>query len=107
MALALTPVHRLFRDYDVTATLPDGSPADLGGVDAALLPPRVTPTAATVWAPTDYVVDPAPAWRVLLAGPDADPTGALVVPPGGADLWLRVVDGIEVDAALIERISLR
>lgn len=44
-------------------------------------------------------------WRVLLAGPDAAATDALVVPAAGADVGLRVTDSPEVDAERVERIS--
>jgi hypothetical protein len=41
-------------------------------------------------------------------GPDVSnpPAGALVVPATGGDLWARVTDTPEVDAALVDRISL-
>jgi hypothetical protein len=41
---------------------------------------------------------------VLLAGPDASPTSALVV-AGAADLWVRITDVPEVDTAFVERIT--
>ena len=102
MALSLSRIDRLYRDYTVTATLRNGTPATITGVTVALLPPRTTPTAATTWATATYAAGVA---TVLLAGPDADPTGALPVPAGGADLWLRVSDTPEVDAELVERVS--
>lgn len=102
MALVLSRIDRLYREYDVTATLAGGGPATLTGVDVALLPPRTTPTGATTWTPATYASGVA---TVLLAGPDADTTGALVVPEGGADVWIRVVDTPEVDAEKVERIS--
>lgn len=102
MAFTLSRIDRLYRRYTVTATLAGGGPATLTGADVALLTPRSKPTGATVWTATDYAAGVA---TVLLAGPDADDTGALAVPAGGADLWIRVVDSPEVDAELVERIS--
>lgn len=102
MTLVLSRIDRLYRDYEVTATLRDGSPATLTGVDVALLAPRTTPTTATVWTAATYATGVA---TILLAGPDATPTGALVVPAGGADLWIRVTDNPEVDAERVERIT--
>lgn len=104
MALTLSRIDRVYRDYDVTATEKDGTPAVLTGVTVALLAPRTTPTSATVWTSATYVSGTA---TVLLAGPDADPTGALVVPSGGADLWIRIADTPEIDAEKIERVSVQ
>lgn len=104
MALDLTRVERLYRDYTVTATLKNGNPATVTGVDVALLAPRTSPTGSTSWTAATYASGTA---TVLLAGPDAtsNPAGALVVPSGGADLWIKVTDSPEVDAALVERIN--
>lgn len=102
MAVQISRIDRLYRYYDVTATLPNGSPATLTGVTVALLPPRTRPTGATTWTAATYAAGVA---TVLLAGPDADPTGAVVVPSGGADLWIKVVDTPEVDAERVERIT--
>jgi peptidoglycan/xylan/chitin deacetylase (PgdA/CDA1 family) len=41
---------------------------------------------------------------VLFAGPDADPTGAIVV-SASADLWVKITASSEVDAAKVERIT--
>ena len=102
MALTISRIDRLYRDYNVTATLRDGSIADLNGVTVAMLPPRTTPTSATTWETVTYAAGVA---TVLLAGPDADPTGAdLVVPSGGGDLWIRVSDSPEIDAEKVERV---
>lgn len=104
MALTLSRIDRIYRTYDVTATLAGGGPATLTGVDVAVLLPRTTPTASTTWTAATYAAGVA---TVLLAGPDADPTGALVIPAAGADLWIRVVDTPEVDAEYVERIGVR
>jgi hypothetical protein len=91
-----------YAEVTVTATGPDGTPTDLPGVDIALLPPHHKPTDVTTWNAADYTDGVA---RVLLAGPDTDPPeGAIAVPPGGADLWLRVVDVPEVQAVRADRI---
>lgn len=102
MAFTMSRVDRIYRRYTVTAKDPDGNPATVGGIGVALLAPRTSPTSATVWADADLEGDVA---TVLFAGPDADGTGALVVPPVGADVWLRVTDSPEVDAERIERIT--
>lgn len=105
MPLVMSRIDRLYRDYTVTATLRDGTTATLTGVTVALLPPGATPTAATTWTTAAYTAGVA---TVLLAGPDADPTGAdLVVPSTGGHLWIRVSDTPEVDAEFVERISVR
>lgn len=104
MPFTLSRVERLYREYTVTAALPDGSPATLTAVDIAFLAPGATPTAATAWTRTTYTAGVA---RVLLAGPDAAAEGALTVPAPGADIWLRVVDTPEVDTAMIERVTIQ
>lgn len=100
--MELSRIERQYVDITLTATLRDGSPATIAGVDVAILGRRATPTGATVWTPTDYADGTA---TVLLAGPDADPDGALVVPTGERDLWVRIIDTPEVDTARIERIN--
>lgn len=102
MALTIGRTERLYRDYTVTATLKNGNPATPTGVDIALLPPRTAPAVSTTWTATTYSSGVA---TVLLAGPDAAGSGALVVPADGADVWLRVTDNPEIDTALIERIA--
>jgi hypothetical protein len=105
VAFTLSKIDRLYRKYDVTALDADGQPAALAAVSAALIPPRTTPTALTEWTTATFDGDTA---TVLLAGPDAsDNDGALIVPAAGADLWLRVADTPEIDAELVERISVR
>ena len=102
MAFELSRVDRLIRTYDL-ATIPlggDGA-ATPSAVLVALLPPRSGPSAATVWTSVTYA---AGIVTVLLAGPDADPTGAVVV-PASADLWMKVVDTPEIDAVKVERIT--
>ena len=102
MAFSLSRIDRVYRDYEVTATTRTGGPATLTGVTVALLPPRTSPTAATTWTTATYAAGVA---TVLLAGPDADTAGALSVPVGGADLWIKVADSPEVDAERVERIT--
>ncbi|SDN78760.1 hypothetical protein [Geodermatophilus sp. DSM 45219] len=46
-------------------------------------------------------------WRVLVAGPDADPNSAVVLPADGADLWARVADAPEVDVAKAASFTVR
>lgn len=99
-----TRVTKKYVEVPVTAALADGTPATLAGVDVTLLTPRTTPDEDTTWTPATYGDGVA---RILLAGPDADPAGAVVVPASGADLWVRVVDNPEVDAARIERLTVQ
>lgn len=101
--LSLSRIDRIDLHIPVTATLADSTPADLAGVDVALLAPRTTPTAATTWTSAAYTGGVA---VVLVAGPDADPTGALAIPAGGADVWLRVVDNPEVQAVCAGRVTI-
>jgi hypothetical protein len=75
--------------------------ATISGVDVALVAPRSWPVAGITWTPTAYSSGTA---TLLLAGPDADSTGALVV-SSNADLWIRVTDAPEVEAVKVERIT--
>lgn len=98
--MIITPISQQYVEVDVVAKLANGSDAPVSGVDVALLPPRVSPDADTLWTTAAYALGTA---TVLVAGPDAD--GDLVVPRSGADLWMRVVDSPEVTATKITRIS--
>lgn len=100
--MELARIDRKYARIPVTATLASGAAATITGVDVALLPPRTTPTATTTWTAATYASGVA---TVLLAGPDAAGSGALVVPASGADLWIRVTDTPEVDAEKIARIA--
>jgi hypothetical protein len=89
-------------EFDADATYADGTVAVIGGVDVAVLPPRRTPTADTVWSAATFASGVA---TLLVAGPEADVTGALVIPLGGADLWARVSDSPEVTTRRVTRIN--
>lgn len=102
--LYLTRIDRQYVHIDVTAALADGTPADLGGVDVALLGRGGTPAADTEWTAAAYSGGTA---VVLVAGPDADPDGGQQVPVTGADLWIRVVDSPEVQAVLVDAIRIK
>lgn len=96
MALTLSRIDRLERAHTITSPLTGVTLASV-----ALLSPRSKPTLATTWTAATYAGGVV---TVLLAGPDADPTGALAVPTT-ADLWVKVTNGTEVDAELVERVS--
>jgi hypothetical protein len=96
-----TRITRKYVHLPLQSTLHDGTQATVPGVDVALLPPRSAPSDATMWTPA-VLADGS--YRVLLAGPDADPTDALVV-ADDADLWARVTDAPEVDVARLGRIT--
>jgi hypothetical protein len=95
--LELSPIDVVYADIAVTATA-NGAPITLAGVDVAVVPHRTDITAATTWTASSYANGTA---TVLLAGPAADPTGALVIPATGADLWIRVTDSPEVQAVKV------
>lgn len=102
MALTISRIDRIVRSYNVVATLGTGVPDVISGIEVALLPPRVAPDINTAWTAAQYASGTA---TVLYAGPDADETGAIVVPTGGADVWMRVIDSPEVQAVKVERIT--
>lgn len=100
---SMSRIDRIYRSYTITATTSTGAPATLTGVDFALVPPdAIGPGTGTTWVAGTSVGGQ---WRVLLAGPDADQTGAIAVPAWGGDLYARVTDTPEVIAELVERIT--
>ena len=99
----LTRLDRVYAEVDVSVTLPDGTTATPAFVDVAVLALRARPDATTTWTTGDYAAGTV---TVLLAGPDADPTGALAVPSTGGDLWVRVTDVPEVQAVQAARITI-
>jgi hypothetical protein len=87
----------------VSARDDQGAPIELAAVDVALLPPRDDPEPGTVWLSVPVTGGAA---RILVAEPDAAGEGALVIPHGGARLWVRVVDAPEVDVIASELFTL-
>lgn len=101
MATELSRIDRLTKTYALADYFPGGVPSGVTAVSVALLSPRSTPTGSTVWFLADSTAD---AFTVLLAGPDTDSTGALVV-PASADLWVKVAATPQVDAQKVERVT--
>jgi hypothetical protein len=103
----LPKVAAKYVNITATATLATGVPTTIAGVDVAVVPPGTTPTAVTAWVSSHWV---APVAQVLLIGPAAmvanPPAYSLHIPATGGDLWARVLDTPEVDAALIDHIEL-
>jgi hypothetical protein len=99
----MSPIDVVYVHIPVTAKLADGTAATVAGIDVAVVPKRSGISAATVWMASSYASDTA---TVLLAGPDATPpTDALVIPAGGADLWIRDTDNPEVTAVKVGSVS--
>lgn len=99
-----SPVSRKNVYLTLTARLASGQLTSIAGASVAVVPPREAPSSSTTWV--DAVWN-SPVARILVAGPQADPTGALVLPSGGGDLWVRITDATEVDAVFAVRINLR
>jgi hypothetical protein len=108
-SLSWTRITELYVTFPVSPTNAAGDPVTITGVDCALLSYRAKgPDAATVWvgATWDDVTQKA---TVLISGPDASPpegTLQLADGSGGGDLWARVTDSPEVNAAFVARIDL-
>lgn len=96
-----------FADITATAFKADGTTTTISGVEVAIVPSGSAPTAATVWVAANHA---APVWQVLLIGPLASPASppsySLNVPATGGDLWARITDSPEIDAALADHIEL-
>ncbi len=101
----LSRVACKYVDIELTATLSNGENAPLAGVDVTVVRAGDSPDEATTWVATQYANGRA---TFMLAGPDAinpPPAAVLVTEPGG-DVWCRVVDQPETDAAMIDRVTL-
>lgn len=98
-----TPISRDFiRLEGITV---DGLPVDVADLTVALVPRWDGLDAATVWLPTvPDPVDSVPA--ILVAGPDADPTNAVVLTAVDTYLHGRVVKTGTVVTAPLARIRL-
>jgi hypothetical protein len=102
MTLHMTRISTKFVDVEVWATLRNGNPTSIPGVDVAALPKGQAPDADTEWLPADYT---APVATFLVSGPDASSNGALRIEDGGSDLWVRVTDQPEVDATRVDTVN--
>jgi hypothetical protein len=100
--LRMSRVARKFLYPNAVVTLPDGTKVDPQQVDIVLLSGKATPDGDTQWTPVPNTED---GYRILVAGSAADPTDAVVIPPGGVDLWIRVVDNTEIDVTESRRIE--
>lgn len=105
--MKLSQIGLKYVDVTVAATLANGTPATLAGVDLTVVPPGSSPDQHTVWTASSYNSTTKVA-TILVAGPNyaTPPAGSLVAPVTGGDLWARVTDTPEVDAALVDRIAL-
>jgi hypothetical protein len=95
VALTLSRISRREHPINVAAVFAKAGIDPLPtvtGADVALLPKHTFPTSATTWTAAAFSAGVA---TVLLAGPDATSSGAVVV-SADADLWLRVTSTPEV-----------
>lgn len=101
----LSPISRVYLYIPATVTLEDGSTTAPTGIDVALMPHDEPVTSATTWTAASYDSTKGK-WRVLVAWPEADPTGAtFVVDRGtGSDLHIRDIDTPEVTAVQVARL---
>ena len=100
----ITPLTRKLVHLDLNATEYGGDPLPIAGVTVALIPHRADVDSTTAWVAATTWDPTTKKGTILVAGYDADPTDAIVVPSAGADLFARVVDNPEDDPAFIERI---
>lgn len=100
----MSPIDVVYVKIPVAAKLADGTAATVAGVDVAVVARRAGIDAATVWAASAYAGGVA---TVLVAGPATTATGgALPVPAGGADIYIRATDSPEVTAVKVGSISI-
>lgn len=103
MALDMSPIDRIERDYDVTVLLPNGNPTTVDSIDLAILGLHDSPTADTDWTTLPVVEGVV---TVIYTAPEATAEdGDLLVPLGDTNAHAREVDGTLVKAIEVERIS--
>lgn len=102
MALELYYTDRVPRTYTLAPTAANGQPTAITTGKVALVPPRARPDATTTWTAVSLTNN---AFTVEFARPGAtDTSGALLVPDGGADVYVRGIAGTYDDAELADRI---
>jgi hypothetical protein len=97
VAFTMSRVDKRQRTY----TVADSLAGTYATVDVALLRVGASPTVATVWSSVPYAAGVA---TVVWSGPDADATGAVVV-PASADVWMKGTAAPYVEAVKVERIT--
>ena len=91
------------RDYiRLEDIMVDGVAVDIADLTAALVPIRTQPTGTTTWITPTAATDGTP--QILVAGVDADATGAVVVTTD-MDLWGKVTKTGTTVAAKLARIN--
>lgn len=98
----ISPIDKVPASFPITGTDDQGNPATLTNVAVALLPYRTDPTAATVWTPATITNGRV---SLVLAGPAADPSGAVAVPTGGGYLWAKDTESSTVQAVRVGFVS--
>lgn len=98
----LSLIDKVYATFPLTVKDSSGNTVTPSTVDVAFLPFRRSPDVGTVWTSASYA---AGSVTVLLAGPLADPTGAVVAPSGGGELWVRITDSPEVEAVRVAWVS--
>lgn len=98
----ISPIDKVPASFPLTGTDDNGSPVTLTTVVVAVLPFRATPDGSTTWTPATYS-----SGRVhfTLAGPFADPTGALPIPTGGGQLWVKDTESSTIQAVRVGFVS--
>lgn len=101
--MRISRITRIDITLALDARLANGVPVSVSTIGVALMHPHISPNEATVWTSTAYSAGTA---TITVCGEDAgNTTGALIVPDTGADLWVKVDTGTEVEVAKIERIA--
>lgn len=100
--MEISPIDKVPASFPLTAKDDQGNPVTLTTVAVAVLPFRTHPDASTVWTPATISGGRV---NITLAGPYADPTGAVPVPAAGAYLWAKDTESSTVQAVRVDFIS--
>lgn len=102
--MELPRIGKKIVDIELDVVLRDGLPGTVFSVDVGFSPPGGGSETVTSWLTLAATANTA---TVTFAGPQATGTaGALVAPATGGDVWARVTDAPEVDAARVGHVRL-
>lgn len=99
----ISPIDKVPASFPISGTDDLGNPVTLTSVAVAFLPFRTDPSAATTWTPATVSNGRV---SLILAGPAADPTGAIPVPVGGGYLWAKDTESSTVQAVRVGFVSI-
>ncbi len=101
--MKLNRAARKYVDIPVQVKLRNGKVVSVATIDVAILAPGTSPVLSTVWTTVPVTANRA---TILLLGPEAVVVpGGFMIPLAGADVWIRIIDAVEIDPVKVEHVS--